>query len=75
MKIVRTNNLRYSSLQPGDVFAYTLTDVDCEDVYMVTDEVNDDGLYKYVDMENGSVVSSSTDFGVIKLYPTMSLNV
>ena len=69
------NNIQYTSLQPGDVFAYTLTDVDCENVYMVIDEVNSVGLYKYVNMENGEVVSSPTSFDVIKLSPTIYLDI
>lgn len=75
MKIVRKNKTEYSSLQPGDVFAYTLTDVDQENVYMVIDEINGAGLYKYVNMESGNVVSNSTSFDVIKLSPTLYLNV
>lgn len=69
MKIVRKNNTQYTSLQPGDVFSYTLK------AYMVIDEVNSVGLYKYINMENGDVMSASTDFGVIKLSPTLYLNV
>ena len=75
MKIVRKNSVQYSSLQPGDVFVYDLTDVDWNNVYMVIDEVNDVSLYKHVNMKDGDVVNSPADFDVIKLFPTMYLEI
>lgn len=75
MKIVRKNSVQYSSLQPGDVFVYDLTDVDWNNVYMVIDEVNDVSLYKHVNMKDGSVVNSPSDFDVVKLSPTLYLDI
>lgn len=75
MEIVRNNGLQYSSLQPGDVFAYSLTGLDCEGAYMVIDEINDANLYKHVYLENGGVISPSNNFTVIKLSPTLYLNI
>lgn len=75
MNVVKNSVLQYSSLRPGDVFAYSLTDIDCESVYMVIDEVNDAGFYKHIDLGNGGVISPSNDLTVIKLSPTLYLNV
>lgn len=77
MKVVRNNSLQYSSLRPGDVFSYSLTDIDCESAYMVIDEVNDAGFYKHIDLGNGGVISpcNNINIPVIKLFPTLYLNI
>lgn len=75
MNVVKNSGLQYSSLRPGDVFAYSLTDLDCENVYMVIDEVTDAGFYKHVDLENGGVISPiNNNCPVVKLSPTLYLN-
>lgn len=76
MEIVRNNGLQYSSLRPGDVFAYSLTGLDYEDVYMVIDEVTDASFYKHINLKNGGVISIiNNNCPVVKLSPTLYLNV